>query len=186
MSSRKINNHLFSFQRVNIMVRTMLLLSLLLTCQARQVNVNNWNADADVPLEPNTGTFVEWYIIQVSNLSHSPPTSAMLFLDGSQDDGTIWAERKISVNGTGVTLSLWLSSSFQSEASFCDVVAYVGASNPEFEEEFVSIGSCNQVAGWKRYTYTANIPSATDMLWVAVGINVYWETPVTYYMDEIQ
>jgi hypothetical protein len=76
--------------------------------------VEGWTIEADVPLNPNDhGDVVEFSIRRVSNISYSGNYSALFFIDGTQDDGTIWLERKINMNPntqTRVNMSLWLLS----------------------------------------------------------------------------
>jgi len=64
------------------------------------------------------------------------------------------------------------------------VCAYSGVSNPEIEDDFVVLGSANEVAGWKEYTHTTNFDTgSSNEMWVAVGITVGWETEITYNID---
>lgn len=108
----------------------------------------------------------------------------MFFLDGSQDDGTIWIEKQLRMKIGYITISFWFWSKEKSEAVYCDVVVYVGIENPSCEEQFTTIGSANQVAGWKQYVYCTHV--SASKVWVAIGINVFWETKVCYYVDDIQ
>jgi len=42
---------------------------------------------------------------------------------------------------------------------------------------FTVIGNANEVEGWKRYSYTANIDTGpSGEVWVGLGISVRWET----------
>ncbi len=55
-----------------------------------------WIVDADVPEDPNNpGQPVEWHISRTSNVPHSGQNSLEFFIDGQQDDGTIWIETRI-------------------------------------------------------------------------------------------
>lgn len=148
-----------------------------------------WSADADVPEDPNNpGQPVEWHINRVTNVSHSGQYSLELFIDGRQDNGTIWIERKIGLKKRSqVKVSFWLYNEQESFNTRAVVCAYVGAENPEVEENFYVLGSADEVAGWKNYAYTAIIDAdSSGEFWVAVGISVRWETYLTYYIDDVE
>ncbi|MEM2111197.1 MAG: hypothetical protein QXX08_04890 [Candidatus Bathyarchaeia archaeon] len=152
-----------------------------------------WTPDADVPEDPNNpGHFVEWYIKRVSNMSNSGQYSLEFFIDGRQDDGTIWIEQKISVKRNTVVhvkLSFYLYSEAESFNAIAEVCAYANVLDAEKETDFADgqLGQANQVAGWKRYEYSAAVNSGSnDEIWVALGITVLWETQMTYYIDDIE
>jgi len=154
-------------------------------------NFGEWSANAYVPPDPNSpGNTVQWHIRRASNISHSGAYSAELFIDGKQDDGTIWLERKISVKQNAqvrVSVSFWLYSEQESFNTIAAVVAYAGVAKPEVEDDFAVVGSANEVAGWKNYVYEANVNAdSTSEAWVAVGISVRWETTMTYYIDDVK
>lgn len=69
-----------------------------------------WVRDADVPLDPNhPGHPVEWNITREKTIVHSGEHALKFFIDGRQDDGTIWVERTIEATENGqipVTISL--------------------------------------------------------------------------------
>jgi len=152
-----------------------------------------WSSDADVPLDPNnSGHFVEWHVKRATKVSYSGQYSIEFFIDGRQDEGTVWIERKINVKKNTevrVKLSLYLYSERESFNAIAGVCAYINVSDPESESDFADgrLGQANQVAGWKRYEYTATVNSGSNgELWVAVGITVLWETPMTYYVDDVE
>ena len=150
-----------------------------------------WTADADVPLGPNNpGQPVEWHINRVTNVSHSGQYSLELFIDGRQDDGTIWLERKISVKKNAqiqVKVSFWFYSEQESFNTIAVVCVYAGAKNPEAEEDFAVLGPANEVAGWKNYAQTASLDTgSSEELRIAMGISVRWETHMTYYIDDVE
>ncbi len=72
--------------------------------------LGEWSTDADVPPDPNNpGNPVQWNITRSATVYNSPAHSAEVFIDGRQDDGTIWLERRVSVEKTG---NAWLNVSF--------------------------------------------------------------------------
>jgi len=150
-----------------------------------------WTANAFVPPDPNSpGNPVQWHIRRASNVSHSGAYSAEFFIDGKQDDGTIWLERKISVKQNAqirLSVSFWLYSEQESFNTIAAIVAYAGITKPKVEDDFAVVGVANEVAGWKNYAYEANVNTdSTAEAWIAVGITVRWETYLTYYIDNVR
>lgn len=150
-----------------------------------------WTTDADVPPDPNNVSQpVEWHINRVTNVSHSGQYSLELFIDGRQDDGTIWIERKISVKKNSqiqVKVSFWFYSEQESFNTIAVVCAYAGTKNPEAEDDLAVLGPVNEVAGWKSYTHTTSLDTgSSEELWIAMGISVRWETYMTYYIDDVE
>jgi hypothetical protein len=154
------------------------------------LGLGDWATDSDVPMDPNNpGNEVAW------NITHSQdptdPTNGIvrLYIDGSQDDGTIWIEQDFELtpnreyNGS---ISFRLYSETESFNQLAAVVGYVGPNDPETEEDLTVLGPANQVAGW--HTYRHNLIFTTDSdgtAWVACGISVRWETEMIYLIDDL-
>jgi hypothetical protein len=150
-----------------------------------------WFINGHVPQDPNNpGHTVQWHIRYVSNISRSAMHSMELFIDGKQDDGTIWLERKISVKENTqirISVSFWFYSEQESFNTIAAVVAYAGLVEPQVEDDFAVVGLANEAAGWKNYVYTADLNTDSNgEVWVAVGITVRWETYMTYYIDDVR
>ena len=150
-----------------------------------------WVEDADLPLDPNNpGQYVAWNVSRVASLAHSGQYSVELYVDGRQDDGTVWIEKKISVKDNSqiqVEISFEFYSEQESFNAIAGVCAYAGTSNPEYEADFVILGQANEVAGWKQYTHeTPLYTGSSEEVWVAVGITVGWETAMTYNVDDVK
>jgi len=149
----------------------------------------NWSTNADVPEDPNNpGHPVEWYIKRVAKVSRSGNYSLELFIDGRQDDGTIWIEQKIEAGKRlRVRVSFWLYNTEESINTRAVVCAYIGVEKPDFEEDFYVLGPADEVAGWKNYVYAVSLENVSSVdFWVAVGISVRWETYMTYYIDDVE
>lgn len=150
-----------------------------------------WVKDADVPPDPNNpGHLVAWDVNRVTSQSHSGDYGVQLFIDGRQDDGTVWLERRIPVESDS-QIRIEISFDFYSEQESFNIIAgvcaYIGIADPMVEEDFVVLGPANEVAGWKRYSHTSNLnPGAHKDVWVGVGITVRWETEMTYYIDNVK
>lgn|GEM_PF-2967776 len=55
---------------------------------------DEWVANADVSLDPNNpGHLIEWSITHSNDVASSGRYSLKFFIDGRQDDGTIWIEK---------------------------------------------------------------------------------------------
>lgn len=150
-----------------------------------------WIEDSDVPTDPNNpGHPVAWNISRVTSLSHSGQYSLELYIDGRQDDGTIWIEKKIPVKSSSqihVRVSFEFYSKQESFNVIAGVCAYAGVSNPETEANFTVIGNANEVACWKRYAYTTTLNTIPNKeVWVGVGITVRWETEMAYNLDDVK
>ena len=150
-----------------------------------------WIADADVPLDPNNpGHPVDWNVSRVTPLAYSGEYSTELYIDGRQDDGTVWIEKKMSAKNKPrihVTVSFCFYSEQESFNIIAGVCAYIGVSDPKVEDDFVVLGSANEVAGWKEYTHTVALTIGSDNeVWVAIGITVRWETEMTYNIDNVR
>jgi len=152
--------------------------------------LEDWMPDADVPQDPNRpGESVAWSIEVAGNVSFAGNKSALLYIDGLQDDGTIWLERKIStqpnaVKNVSVSFQFW--SETESFNEIAVVVGYVGIENPEAEEDFEILGGANQAEGWKAYSFSSQVETdGSGDVYVALGISVRWETHMTYFIDDI-
>ena len=56
-----------------------------------------WEGGADAPPDPsNPGSLVDWSVSRVTSPVKSGQYSVELYIDGRQDDGTVWIERAIS------------------------------------------------------------------------------------------
>jgi len=153
--------------------------------------LGEWIADGDIPLDPNNpGHTMQWNITRVTDAAKSGQYSVKLFIDGSQDDGTIWIERRIVVKRNSqvqVKVSFQFYSDQESFNTIAAIVAYAGVRNPETEGDFAVVGQANEVAGWKQYSETLPLNTGSgEELWVAVGISVRWETHLTYLIDDVE
>lgn len=149
-----------------------------------------WVADADLPQDPNNpGELVDWKVELVSNISYSGAKSALFYIDGLQDDGTIWIEKKLTLEpntAKNVNVSFQFWSESESFNTIAVVVGYVGTKNPTVEDDFIVLGAANQAEGWKTYSVSNKVETDdSGEAYVAVGISVRWETPMTYFIDDI-
>lgn len=150
-----------------------------------------WRRDAHVPPSVEDPTVpVPWFIDRVGDPVRGGQASVRLRLDGRQDDGTIWLERSLPVPAHS-DLRVHVAAAFWSESESFNTTAetalYAGPVSPEVESDFDVSGVLNQVAGWKVYEHTRDVTSGADgQLHVGVGVNVVWETWITYYLDDVR
>jgi hypothetical protein len=150
-----------------------------------------WKQGNDLPDDPNRpDQKVEWRIETSAREVQSGSYSAEFYLDGRQDDGTIWLTRRFSVpaeKGVSVHLYFYLWSEDESSANrLADVVAYAGTQSPTVEADFSDRQAANQKKGWVRYHYQMTVPKHDGTIWVAFGISATWETQLTYYIDSLK
>ncbi|RWX73963.1 MAG: hypothetical protein Metus_0742 [Candidatus Methanosuratincola subterraneus] len=153
-----------------------------------ETGFGGWDPDADVPIDPNTGGPVDWDVARSTDVSRSGMYSMKLFIDGRQDDGAVWIERKLLLKegARRVNITFGLYSQSESFNTIAVVCAYAGFEDPEREGDLSVLAPANEVAGWKRYSLVVNIDGGkAQELWVAAGISVRWETCMTYYLDDI-
>jgi hypothetical protein len=154
-------------------------------------DVGGWEGDADVPPDPNNPrSLVDWNVSRVNSPIKSEQHSVELYIDGRQDDGTVWIEKKLSVKEKSqiqVTVSFEFYSENESFNVLAAVVGFAGTHNPEVEADFTVLGQANEVSGWKRYSHTSTLNTGSrGEVWVAVGISVRWETEMIYNIDDLQ
>ncbi len=146
--------------------------------------LGNWTADVDLPQQQ-----VDWNVTTVANVSSTGNHSVLLYMDGRQDDGTVWIEQKLHLTANqtrniNVTFSFWSES--ESFNTLAAVVGYVGDKNPSTESDFQVLGNANEVEGWKTYTISQQVDTgASGDVYVALGFSVRWETQLTYNIDNV-
>ena len=152
---------------------------------------DDWTADSHVPQDPNNpGELVDWRIEVAGNVSFSGDKSVLLYIDGTQDDGTVWIERKLTLEpnmqkNVNVSFQFWSQS--ESFNTLAAVVGYAGSENPEVEEDFQILGSANQAEGWKTYNLNQQLQTGNSGdIYVALGFSVRWETDLTYFIDDVK
>lgn len=165
-----------------------------------------WDTGTDLPDDPNNpGNAVDWRISHSTARAASGAASLQYYLDGRQDDGTIWIVRAVPVDGgTAYEVSMRTGAWSASESfnTLAHLVMYAGQSQPTAESSFPEPGSnttgagttrtgglrepLNQVEGWRTYTFSwTTEPFDSATLYIAVGISAVWETEMTYFVDDV-
>jgi hypothetical protein len=132
----------------------------------------------------------DWRVTRSMDRAKHGDFSLKARLDGTNDDGTIWLEKRFTGRPgslTAVQISFWLWSPVQADINTWPVVAFAGAANPETEDDFAIIGQTDQARGWTRYSYLSNVRvGASGDVWVAFGFGATWESERTHYMDLVR
>ena len=152
--------------------------------------LSDWTTDSDVPEDPNRpGQLINWTIDSANNISYSGNKSLLFYIDGLQDDGTIWIKNKFATDPNTIrnfTVSFQFWSETESFNELAVVVGYIGNETAEVEEDFQVIGAANQAEGWKTYSLSSEVHTGSSGdVHVALGISVRWETQMTYFIDNV-
>lgn len=166
-----------------------------------------WTRDSDVPEDPNNpGNPVAWMITRSTERAAAGSASLRYYLDGRQDDGTIWIVQGISVEaGHAYDVSMRTDAWSASESfnTIAHLVMYAGPGRPSSEGSFPEPGTnssdagvtdngglrepLNQAEGWIPYAFSWKTPELeTETIYIAVGISAVWETEMTYFVDDVK
>lgn len=166
-----------------------------------------WSRDSDVPEDPNDpGNPVAWMITRSTERAAAGSASLRYYLDGSQDDGTIWIVRGLSVEpGQAYDVSMRTEAWSASESfnTIAHLVMYAGVKRPTSEESFPDPGSnsagagvtdtgglrepLNRSDGWTPYVFSWKTPELeTETIYIGIGISAVWETEMTYFVDDVK
>lgn len=146
--------------------------------------LTGWTVGRDLPADPNTGGPVDSEAVVTDERAASGTRSLSLFLDGSQDDGTIWVQQPVTLDG-GQRLSVATYSEQESFNTITKLAVYAGPDPRRalVETDFDTSLAIEDHAGWERVSYPVS-PASEGL--VAVGISVVWETPVTRLLDDVR
>lgn len=143
-----------------------------------------WTIESDLPTDPNTDSPVRAYATTSSRQAADGDRSLLLFIDGRQDDGTIWVQQRLDLAATS-ELAVDVYSDQESFNTVTNLAVYAGpAPDRRLQEaDFDTARATETHEGWRTFTYP--IDAAEDGL-VAVGISVVWETEVTRFLDSLR
>lgn len=148
--------------------------------------LEGWAVGADLPEDPeNPGHPVEARATPSTARSAHGERSLELFVDGRQDDGTVWVQQLVDLTDVE-TLAVTVHSPGRSFNTITEVAAYAGPApektNQLTESDFDTRKAIENHEGWAVFEYTVDTDGSGL---VAVGINVVWETTVTRYLDRV-
>ncbi|MGB9985498.1 hypothetical protein [Salarchaeum japonicum] len=111
-------------------------------------------------------------------------TSLRAFIDGRQDDGTVWVQQPVDLSQYD-----YLAVDYQVSRSFNEILqaaVYTGPDTDSLEErDFDRSNSLSghDAAGWKTFVY--DVPHDSEGI-VAVGFNIVWETGAVGFLDNVR
>lgn len=112
------------------------------------------------------------------------------YLDGRDDDGTIWVQRQFIVppnSELAIKMNFWLFNEVDSPVNAWPVVAYIGLAEPAQEVDFTIVGHTQETVGWNQYFHAQPVTSNdTGAVWIAFGISATWEVERTHLVDLVE
>jgi hypothetical protein len=139
-------------------------------------DMGGWQPDTD-------GRARAWKIYRTTDQAVDGTVGLGLYLDGSNDEGKIWIERKFAARPDStvtVSVSFWLHSTGGGDVNAWGVLGSAGNQEPRVPDR---IGWLNQ-RGWNRQTFTRTFATdGTGTVWVAVGIWATYEVTRTSHLD---
>jgi len=142
------------------------------------------------------GEEVDWAIEHTPELGYGTPGAARLYLDNSTDAGKIWMERSFKLEPNReyvVRIRYAFGTTDYSDINSWKIVTGVHRNPPRTHTDLTFQGSTRHDAGsnaglqWleKEYSFKAET-GERGRLYIAVGVWGTWETPRTYYVDDLQ
>ena len=143
-----------------------------------------WTVGRDLPIDPNKAGSqpVDAQAAVSSAVAADGEHALSLFIDGSQDDGTLWVQQALDLAGVD-RLALQGYSEQESVNTIAKIAAYAGPETDLSEADFDTSAASEDHAGWKTYEYAVDHDGEGL---VAVGISVVWETEVRRYLDDVR
>lgn len=139
---------------------------------------------------------VDWSIEWTSDPSASGGGSVEFFLDNINDQGKIWIERAFDLepNTTyDVELAYAFGTSDWGAINLWTIIAGVHVEPPETREDLTFQEDTGHGAEedlglvWTDRAYELTATTGEDgRLWVAIGVWGTWETPRTYFVDDVE
>lgn len=112
------------------------------------------------------------------------------YLNGWNDEGTIWVERQFSVptgSDLRIDMSFWLLNQSSSPVNAWPVVAYLGLDDPTELPDFTVVGNTQETVGWHQYFHTQDVATGdADQVWIAFGFGATWEVERTHLLDLVE
>ena len=139
---------------------------------------------------------VDWNIERTSNLSREGNYSVKLYLNNVNDKGKIWIQRPFDVkseNDYKVEVSYHFGSSDFGSFNLWKIITGVRNKEPTDADDLQYKGNTwngeSEESGyrWLKKSYEFSVTSGPKgEIWVFIGVWGTWETPRTYYIDDIK
>jgi|GEM_PF-878661 len=146
-----------------------------------------WSVGRDLPTDPNRpgDRAVGSDLGVTTRRSSDGETACRLFIDGSQDDGTVWVQQPVDLSAYDyLAVDYWVSDSFN---EIGQPAVYTGPEpdEPLVETDFDTSRSLegHSGKGWKTFTYEVDHDGPGI---VATGFSIVWETGYRTFMDNVR
>lgn len=164
-----------------------------------------WERDATIGDQVDLDEW-DWSIELSDAQVYTGERAAEVYTEGGYDDGLAFLLRRIDIapdHAYDVEVSIQAWSGTQSDVNNLRRLAcYLGPDRPETQNDFpeadwdssdegeTDFGGIreplNQAEGWHEHTFEWTSSTLdTDVLYFAVGVDVVWETDLTYYLDDV-
>ncbi len=155
--------------------------------------LDGWRKTAiDIDLGTDT---IQWSIDANDSLPYSGYTSLEFYLENYNDAGKIWVQKAFPVSPATnyeISLSFKFASADWGQFNLWTIIAGVHGSAPQTAADLTYQGSTGTGADtsagfvWMDKEYDFQYSSGSDTaVWVTTGIWGNWETPRTYYLDNL-
>lgn len=146
--------------------------------------LSHWTVGTDLPDDPNNpGQKVAAEATTTTAQAANGQHALELYIDGSQDDGTIWVQQAADLS-TVDSLSVEVYSEQESFNTITKLAVYTGPAPEDglSEGDFDTSRATETHEGWDGFEYEVDHDGQGI---VAVGISVVWETEVVRYLDAV-
>jgi len=146
-----------------------------------------WTVGRDLPTDPNRpgDRAVGSDVGVTTRRSSDGETSCRLFIDGSQDDGTVWVQQPVDLSEYDYLAVDYVASNSFNEIGKPAVYAGPEPDDSLTETDFDTSNSLegHSRPGWKTFTYEVDHDGPGI---VAVGFSIVWETGYRTFMDNVR
>lgn len=154
-------------------------------------SLQTWNKDA-TDLELGDGE-IEWSIIPKTTRPYQGSYSLEYYLNNMNDAGKIWVEKSFTVPANKtyrVDVNYKLASNDWRDVNNFKILTGASVTDPEVAADVTPQGDTYnggiQNYVWLNKSYSFNVTAnALGKIWVHVGVWGTWETPRTYYYDNV-
>lgn len=154
-------------------------------------SLQTWSKDGtDLEL---AGGEIEWHILPKTTRPYQGLYSLEYYLNNLNDAGKIWVEKAFNVPANRtykVDVCYKFASNDWGDVNNFVLLTGASTSNPEVAADLTTQGSTNnggvQNYVWLSKSYSFNVTAnSLGKIWIHVGVWGTWETPRTFYYDNV-
>lgn len=139
---------------------------------------------------------INWTVEHTTTMAYNGTGAVKLFLNNMNDAGKIWMEKAFTVTPNTayeITVNYYFATSDYGEFNLFNIVCGATNTDPETADDLIfqdDTGHHNESIQdeylWleKEYTFTV-LSDENGSIYVNIGVWGSWETPRTYYVDEV-